>query len=112
MVVRTGAAFIAAGRLASDVGGGKLCVMGYDERAVAFTEKLDRLIGNGDAGRHRCGAILNALEVLVEEDAPPADLVTLQLLGQALLAQAALARLDLKRISVLVEGLNAHVKAR
>lgn len=86
--------------------------MAFDERAVAFTEKLDRIIGNGDAGRHRCGAILNALEVLVEEDTPPADLMTRQLLGPALLAQAGVARLDSKRISVLVEEFSAHVKTR
>lgn len=86
--------------------------MGFDERAVAFTEKIERPIGHGGAERHRCGAILNALEVMVEEDAPAADPRALQLLSEALLAQAAVAGLDLKRMSILVDGLKAHVKIR
>ena len=88
--------------------------MSYDEQAVAFTQKLDRLIGHDAAAvdRHRCGAILNAMEIMVEEDAPAVDPAALQLLSQALLAQATVASLDLKRFSVLLDGLNAHVKAR
>jgi hypothetical protein len=88
--------------------------MSYDERAVAFTEKLERLIRHGAANveGHRCGAILNALEVMVEEDAPPADPTAFQLLRRALLAQAAVAGIDMKRFSVLFDGLEAHVKAR
>lgn len=88
--------------------------MAYDDRAVAFTQKLERLIGRdaADAARHRCGAILNALEVMVEEDDSPADASALHLLGQALLAQAAVARLDLKRFSAVLDALTAHVSAR
>ena len=86
--------------------------MAYDERAVALTEELQRLIGYGGPAHHRCGAILNALEVMVEEDTPAPDPVALRLLGQALLAQAAVARLDMKLISKLVDELTTHIKRR
>ncbi len=88
--------------------------MSYDERAVAFTEKLDRLIRRGapNVAGHRCGAILNALEVMVEEDSPSPDPTALQLLRRALVAQATVAGLDMKAFSVLVDGLEAHLKAR
>ena len=49
--------------------------MAYDEHAVALVQQMEEIIERAgvDESVRRCGAILNAVELLVEQDEPPKE---------------------------------------
>jgi len=88
--------------------------MSYDKRAVAIIQAMERIIQR--AGAHepvrRCNSILDAMELMVEDDNPPTHPEVLRLLGEALLVQATVAGVDRPQLSAGLEKLIAHVSAR
>lgn len=60
----------------------------------------------------RCRAIINALEVQVEEDAQPPESEVVGLLGSAFIRQALVAGLDSSRASHVISCLIDHLQRR
>lgn len=88
--------------------------MAYDEHAVALVQQMEEIIERAgvDESVRRCGAILNAVELLVEEDEPPRNPEVLRLIGAALMAQADVAGVDRRRLSATFDQLTRHSTGR
>ncbi len=85
--------------------------MAYDEHAVALVQQMVKIIdraGVNEAVR-RCGAILDAVELLVEEDEPARSPEVLRLIGAVLMAQADLAGVNRARLCAAFDQMISHV---
>ena len=83
----------------------------YDEQAVAFTQRLDRLVSKQrEPAQRELGALLNALEVHVEEGNGRPEIVTA--FEKLFCDLASLRKLDAKTVSTakgLLDGLRLHL---